>query len=159
MKPMKLNISFFLLFLTSITFISCSRGPVYEHYVKMQNTTWDRFDIKKFEIPVTEAAQSYDITAVVRCTESFQYDNLPFYAIITTPSGEERMREINVPVRENGKLITDPKTSKSESRIVLWRKISMTDAGNCTITLENMIPKIQTEGIDEIGIVVEKSKK
>ena len=68
------------------------------------------------------------------------------------------MREINVPVRENGKLISDPKTSKSESRIVLWRKISLTDAGNCNITLENMIQKIQTEGIDEIGIVVTESK-
>ena len=30
--------------------------------------------------------------------------------------------------------------------------------GDCKISIENMIPNIQTEGIDEIGIVVTKSK-
>jgi len=124
----------------------------------MKNTTWDRFDIKQFEIPINEEAKSYDIQVVVRCTEQFQYDNLPFYVILTTPSGEERMREVNVLVRDNGKMITQPNSTKSEARLILWKGINMADKGNCKITLENMIPKIQTEGIDEIGIVVTESK-
>jgi len=158
MKSTKLHLSFFLLFLASLTFVSCDRGPVYENYMKMKNTTWDRFDIKQFEIPINEEAKSYDIEVVVRCAENFQYDNLPFYVIITTPSGEERMREVTVPVRENGKLIMEPEGTKAESRLVLWRKIAMTEKGKCKITLENMIPKIQTEGIEEIGIVVTESE-
>jgi gliding motility-associated lipoprotein GldH len=158
MKSTKHYFSFFLLFITSITFVSCDRGPVYENYLKMKNTVWDRFDIKQFDIPIAKPAKSYDITVVVKCTDQFTYDNLPFYVIITTPSGEERMREVNVPVRENGKLITAPDGTNAEARMLLWKNISMADKGNCKITLENMIPKIQTEGIDEIGIVVTESK-
>jgi hypothetical protein len=124
----------------------------------MKNTTWDRFDIKQVEIPVMEAGASYDIAVVVHCTEQFQYDDLPFYAILTTPSGEERMREITVPVKGNGKLLVDPQTLKAESRLFLWKKITFADKGKCKLTIENMIPKIQTEGIDEIGIVVTKAE-
>jgi gliding motility-associated lipoprotein GldH len=138
---------------------SCDRGPVYGKYLKMKNTTWDRFDIKSFEIPIEEAGNSYDITVVAHCTEQFQYDQLPFYVILTTPSGEERMREVTLPIREKGKLIVDPKEKKPEARMILWKSINLADKGKCKITLENMIPYIQTEGIDEIGIVVTRAEK
>lgn len=154
MKKSKSLLNLAVLFTLTLSFISCTKGPVFENYVKMKNTTWDRFDIKEFTVPIAEAAKSYDIQVVVRCTEKFQYDNLPFYVILTTPAGEERMREVTVTVKENGKLVIDPETSKVESRLILWKNISMADVGKCKITLENMIPKIQTEGIDEIGIVV-----
>jgi len=158
MNNSKQLISIFIFSAIILIFSSCNKGPVFEKYLKMKNVTWDRFDIKQFDFPVAEAGKSYDITVIVRCTDQFQYDDLPFYAILTTPSGEERMREVTVPVRENGKLILDSKTAKTESRMVLWKSINMADPGKCKITLENMIPKIQTEGIDEIGMVVTKSK-
>lgn len=148
-----------LFFALSFTFSSCDKkGPVLEKYLKMKNATWDRFDIKQFEIPISGEVNSYDIEVVVNCTEKFQYDDLPFYVILTTPSGEERMREVTVPVREKGKLVMDTKAAKAESRLILWKSITMSDKGKCKITLENMIPKIQTEGIDEIGIRVTESK-
>ncbi len=159
MKIVKRIISTFLFLLFAIAFTSCNKGPVSETYLAIKNSTWDRFDIKQFDIPVAEPAQTYDITLVVRCNEKFQYDKLPVYAIITTPSGEERMREVNVLVRENGKMITQPESTNSEARLILWKGINMGDKGTCKITLENMIPKIQTDGINELGIVVTKSEK
>jgi len=150
--------SLILFFALALIFSSCDKGPVFENYLKMKNATWDRFDIKQFEIPITEMDLSYDIKVVVRCNEKFQYDNLPFYVILTTPSGEERMREVTVKVRENGKLILEPNTKIPENQIVLWKNIKLADKGKCKLTLENMIPKIQTEGIDEIGIVVTKAE-
>jgi len=158
MKSLKFSLSIILLLTLAFTISSCNRGPVFEHYLKMKNTVWDRFDIKQIEIPVEKAPVNYDITVVVHCTERFQYADLPFYVILTTPSGEERMREVTVPVRENGKLILDPETGKAKVQLVLWKGLNMGDNGICKITFENMIPKIQTEGVDEIGIVVEKSK-
>lgn len=158
MRKIKQLFPVVVLFTLVFTFSACKKGPVFEHYIKMKNATWDRFDIKPVQIPVAEAGVSYDIAVVVRCTEQFKYDNLPFYAILTTPSGEERMREVTVPVKGNGKLLVDPETLKAESRLYIWKQITITEKGNCKLTLENMIPYIQTEGIDEIGIVVTKSK-
>jgi len=159
MKISKLLLSTFSLFTILLITASCDRGSVFEQYLKMKNSTWDRFDIKQIDIPVAEPGQIYDITLIVRCSDKFQYDKLPLYAIITTPSGEERMREVSIMVRENGKMITQPDATKSEAHLILWKGINMADKGNCKITLENMIPYIQTEGIDEIGIVVTEAEK
>jgi gliding motility-associated lipoprotein GldH len=158
MKIVKRIISTSFLLLLAIAFTSCDKGPVSETYLTIKNSTWDRFDIKQFDIPVAEPSKIYDITLVVRCSDKFQYDKLPVYAIITTASGEERMREVNLLVRENGKMITQPESTNSEARLILWKGVNMGDKGTCKITLENMIPKIQTDGINEIGIVVTKSE-
>jgi gliding motility-associated lipoprotein GldH len=159
MKLLKLQILLAIMVVVPLVFTACSKAPVFEKSIKMKNTVWDRFDIKQYDVAIAEAGKSYDIEVVVRCTEGFQYEKLPFYVILTSPSGEERMREVTVPVRENSKLITNVETSKAESRLMLWKGIKMADKGTCKITLENMIPKIQTEGIDEIAIVVTEAKK
>ena len=158
MKSPGNQLTIFLLLTISLFSVSCDRGPVYEKYMKMKNSTWDRFEQKLFEIPVDEASKNIDISFIVRITSKLAYDELPFYIILTTPAGEERIREIKIPVRESGKMIGEPKGNVYETRIELWKEINIAVKGNCKISIENMIPKIQTEGIDEIGIVVTKSK-
>jgi gliding motility-associated lipoprotein GldH len=158
MKYSKQFLSLILVLALAASLGSCERGPVYEKSVKMKNSTWDRFDNKNFEIPIEDVGKNYDITFVAHCTEQFPYDDLPFYVILTTPSGEERMREVNVHVRDNGKLIKGDKDGNSEARMVLWRNINMAEKGKCKISIENMIPFIQVEGIDDIGISISISK-
>jgi len=160
MKNSKLLLTFIFLLSLIFSTISCDRGQatVYEKYQKMKNSSWDRFDIKQFDIPIEETSLSYDITVVVRCNDQFKSEKLPFYVILTTPTGEESIREISVPVRESGKLITEPKGTKPDSRLVLWNKLALAAKGSYKISVENMIPKIQTEGIEEVGIVITKSK-
>ena len=159
MNTTKKLLTIILLASFSFTFSSCNRGPVFEKYLKMKNSIWDRFDQKFFEFPVEGTGKSYDITFVIRNNVQFQYDDMPVYVILTTPSGEERMREVSVPVRKNGKMIGLQNLNSFESRTILWRNINIADKGKCKISIENMIPKIQTEGIDEIGILVTRSEE
>ncbi len=159
MKNTKTLLSILLLFAITLFAVSCAKeGPVYEKYLQLKNSSWDRFDQKLIEIPPQKTDNSCDITLVVRCTEQFQDTNFPLYVILTSPSGEEQIREVSLPVRENGKLITRPDETKPEARIILWKNIILGDKGMSKISIENMIPRIQTRGIDEIGIVVTTSK-
>ncbi len=160
MKSTKTLFSIILLFAITLLVTSCAKeGPVYEKYLKMKNSSWDRFDQKLIEIPPQKTDISSDITLVLRCTEQFQDTNFPVYVILTSPSGEEQIREVSLPVRENGKLITGSNSTKAEARIILWKNILLGDKGNSKISIENMIPRIQTRGIDGIGIVVTKAGK
>jgi gliding motility-associated lipoprotein GldH len=158
MKGLKLSLAIVLLFTLAISSISCDKGPVYEKYLSMKNTVSDRFDQKLYEIQIDDINKSYDITLSARVTEQFQYDNLPVYVILTTPSGEERMREVSIPVRGNNHMLGLPIGKLFESRIVLWKNINMAEKGKCKISIENMIPKIQTEGIDALGITLTVAK-
>jgi len=158
MKNSKLLLNCILFFSLIISSISCDRNhaPVFEKYLKFKNASWDRFDIKHFEIPFDETTKTSDITIVIHCTEKFKYNALPLYVVLTAPSGEESIREISVKIRENGKLISEPQGIKSESRLVLWKSINSSN-GNYKISIENLVPIIQTEGIEEIGILVTES--
>ena len=160
MKNSKLLLSLTLLIAIAISFISCKpTGPVFEKYLKMNNSTWDRFDQEYFEIPIENVEKSFDISFIVRSTSQFAYDNLPVYIILTAPGGQEQIREIKIPVRENGKMLADTTGKLHEIQTVLWKSISLAEKGKYKISIENMIPNIQTEGIDEIGIVVTESKQ
>jgi len=83
---------------------------------------------------------------------------MPVYVILNTPSGEERMTEIKVPVRENGKFIGEEEGKPVEVKAYLWKSIRISKSGKCKLSIENIVPKIQTPGIKEIGIRVEKAK-
>lgn len=126
--------------------------------MKLHNATWDRFDQKIFEIPSQDVDDQMDISFVVRHTARFTPNVLPVYIILTAPSGSEQIREITIPVRESGKMLADSTGNVHEVRTLLWENISLGEKGTHKISIENMIPKIQTEGIEEIGIVVTEPK-
>lgn len=135
-----------------------SRGPVFEKYHALSNSTWDRFNQLVFTIPIEAEEGDYDISLLLRPTPDFPYDRMPVYVILNTPSGEERMTEIKVPVRENGKFIGEEEGKPVEVKAYLWKSIRISKSGKCKLSIENIVPKIQTPGIKEIGIRVEKAK-
>lgn len=127
---------------------SCTQKPVYEETIKLTNSTWERFDIKKISFPVDEEDKTYCIQVIMKTNPSFAYDEFPIYVILTTPSGEERMREISVKI---------DKTSNSRSNqgsTTLWKEITISNKGTCKLSIESLIPKHETPGLDEISIVV-----
>ncbi len=127
---------------------SCTQKPVYEQTIKLTNSTWERFDIKKVSFPVDQEDKTYSIQVTMKTTPSFTYEEFPIYVILTTPSGEERMREISVKI---------DKTSNSglnQGSTTLWKEITISKKGTCKLSFENLIPKYETPGLDEISIVV-----
>lgn len=155
---MKLRFAKFLLLLTIITG-ACSRGPVYQGAHNFEGAVWNRFDIIKFTVPLKEEGRAYDIYFTLKHTAGYSEPSLPVYIIMNTPSGEERMREISVK--------TTPSLIKSESaadslgsvKIPVWKGVSIPEKGNCVISVENIYPKIQAQGVEQIGILVEVSSK
>ena len=157
-KSFKFLLSALVISAIALMFQSCNHGPLAEVYIKMKNATWDRFDQKYFEIPIEKTTKNLDITLVVRNTAKFNYDELPVYIILTTPDGEERVHEMRLRLRQDGKMKGMAKGNIFETRTLLFDDLTLSGKGSCKISIESLIPKIQTEGIDEIGIVVSRSK-
>jgi gliding motility-associated lipoprotein GldH len=146
---------FFAMFLA---FAACKSEPAYQNIHAMQGNTWNRFDNQAFEIPVNESGKSYDIFLTMKRTADFPYEELPVNVVLQTPSGEERIHEFTFKLSQS---IKDPNQESSDSLIskfLLWNEILISDKGKCTITIENLIPKIATPGIANIGIVMKKSE-
>ncbi len=91
-------------------------------------------------------------------TADYAYDDLPVNVVLQTPSGEERIHEFAFKLSES---IRDPNREEVDSLTVefqLWKEILLSDKGKCIITIENLIPKIATPGIANIGIIMKKDE-
>jgi len=144
-------------FLT-VTAISCKQKPLFVEVSKMKNSTWDRFVLKNFSFPIQEEGKTYNISLELKTNADFAYDELPIYVILTSPSGEERMRDIIVKVKENNQFIGQKKDNFWISSSTLWKEIILSEKGQCKISIENMLPRVETAGIEEISIVVKAAQ-
>ncbi|MCK9204163.1 MAG: gliding motility lipoprotein GldH [Bacteroidales bacterium] len=162
-KTIKRNSNIFhfgLLILTLFLCFSCSHKKPYESYHPFEKGNWPRFDIVKFEIPVSKTDGSYDIVLFARLTPQFSYESLNFNMIMNTPSGEERIRDYEMKVRsKTGDLVIDCKQGICEGSVVLKEGLTISKPGKLIIELENLIPRLEAEGISGIGIRVIESGK
>ena len=139
---------------------SCSnRTPFFEKYFKFENGNWDRFNKINFKIPVQNENAGINITLVLKPTKEFIYQRMPVYIILDTPSGEERMNDLKIQVKEGDKFEGEVEGQPVIIKTSLWKDLHVSGKGSCTLSIENMVPKIQTAGISEIGIIAEYSRK
>lgn len=154
------RIVIFTTLLALLILVSCSDNrKVFERYHKFEQSTWDRFNQIIFNFPVEDPEAEYNISLVVKPSDQFEYATLPVYVILTTPSGEERMNEVKVKMKEGKKFIGAEEGKPVIISTQLWKALKITSKGSCKLSIENMIPKIQTAGMNEIGIQVEKAAK
>lgn len=145
------------LLLSCPVFHSCKRHNIYHSEQMIKNQVWNRFDKKVFEIPVNQAGDVYDFTLTMGNTDQFPYDEMQVYAILTTPSGEERMREASIKVKGSS-MTGEPTGGTWLSKTSLWKAVKIEKKGKCILTIENLVPKYDTPGIDRIGIEVTRSE-
>ena len=154
------KLTLLLISLSLIAGFSCStRGPVFEKYYKFGNGNWDRFNKIIFNIPIGKPEANYDITLILKPAKNFAYPAMPVYVIMNTPSGEERMIEVKIRVKEGEKFIGEVEGQPIIIKTSLWRNLHIAEKGTCQISIENIVPKIQTQGINEIGVLAEQSTK
>ena len=154
---MKRHIGFAFVF--TLFLIGCQQGKVYDHYHKFDNYQWSRFDKITFNIPIEEAGTEADIIFMIRHITQYPYDNLPVNIILLTPSGEERILEKEIKIKdEKGDFIGDGAGDLWDVEETLWPKFYFTEAGTYTIEFENIIPRPGIPGLMDIGIKVVKRK-
>jgi len=138
----------------------CQRNPIHDEFHPFQSQTWQRFQIIRFQIPVEKSSTSRDLQIYVRFTRDFPYRSLPFHMILRLPSGEERIREYDLPVTFHpGKADENCPQGICEAAFFLKKNLRFTKNGNLEIDLENLIPKIETPGLEGVGIRILKSER
>ena len=137
--------------------ISCSHEKQEERKIFFINNCWQRYDILKFELAVTETGGTYDLLFELCCSKSFMYDELPFNMVLNSPSGEERIKEYLMKTRDKNGACTGTQTGDScYTRLVLKKNLYCSRKGVMKVEIENLNPKLQTEGIYSAGLILIK---
>jgi len=155
--PNRIKISqqaFILLFFIVVILISgCSKPDRYDRYQHFSENSWDRFKKVKFGIPVKKEMHYYDLVFYAYLNPGFEHKSLDINVIINSPSGEERIMEYMLPVRtDNADFFSKCKADSCIATIYLKRSLYQAKTGILTVEIENLIPRLKTEGINGIGI-------
>jgi gliding motility-associated lipoprotein GldH len=143
---------FFCLLLFLFIVCGCSDNNNIVVYQKFKDHTWSRFDLLKFDVPVNADEKNYNVILFVHHTKEFEFDALDFNMIMTTPSGEERIKEYHMEIRKkDGGFIGQCSKDSCEVSIALKKGLKLT-RGNLNLEIENLIPRLQTKGLLGLGI-------
>jgi len=157
------NVGFSYLFVVMsiiVLMAGCTAEKSQEYYHKFETQAWPRFQNVTFEIPINRIDIPYDIYFFAGLSNEFPFESIPFNMVMNTPSGEERIREYEMPVKsKTGNFIIDCNKDSCQCQLLLKEGLIMTKPGTLTIELENLIPKLEAVGISGVGIRVIQSGK
>jgi gliding motility-associated lipoprotein GldH len=138
----------------------CKKNEINELYHKFPDKTWHRFNLLSFEVPIKDVKKPYDVYLFARFTPDFQYNTLNFNMIMNTPGGEERIKEYQLDVKSKAdSFLIECKNDSCEGGVLLKRELYLSKQGILKIEIENLTPRMVTEGVMGIGIRVIESGK
>ena len=138
----------------------CRNTGTKELYHKFPDKNWERFNILSFEIPVDAVDKPYNVYLFARFSSEFKYEKLEFNMVMNTAAGEERISQYELAVKsKSGTFLGECKNDSCEGSILLKRELNLSKPGILKIEIENLTPRIVTEGVIGIGIRLVQSGK
>ncbi len=159
--------SILFLSLFAILFASCTDTLVYSEYSATTNGSWNRDDIKRFEVKDLDSLSTHDVFIMVRNDNTFPYSNLFLIAEINTPDNRIIRDTLEYEMaKPDGQWLGKGFGSVLENKLWYKENIVFADAGVYTIELSHaMRQNGKVEGIDnlkgitDVGIEIERRKE
>jgi gliding motility-associated lipoprotein GldH len=139
----------FILFL----FSGCKKNNEIIRYHKFNDRTWNRFEKLRFDIPIMDIDKRYDVYFFANHTKDYEFDNLEFNMIMTTPSGEERIKEYKFLLKnKTGGFTGNCSRDSCTASIALKKGLRMGEKGILRIEIETLVPRLQVNALLGVGI-------
>ncbi len=144
----------------TLTFCACNRKPIYDETVSFQERSWNRFRVLTFQPEVEKAGRYYDVVVKISYADGFEYDQIPFHAILTAPDGQRNIVRKNMKVRnaEGGYLGEAYGDVWTTGKVVFEHK-QLKDPGVYTFTVQQMTQYYELPGVVAVNCVVKLSEK
>lgn len=131
----------------------CKTSTPNELYHFFQDNKWNRFNKLSFELTVEDASGPVDVIFFGNFTNDFAYETLDFNMILKTPSGEERINEYQLKIKNSdGSFSGKQIQSGYYYELALKRGLSPGKTGKMVIEIENLVPRLVTSGIEGVGV-------
>ena len=153
---MKTRLLFTITILLLTTFFACRNDIRLSASKSFDGAVWERFDYLHFDFQIDEPQREYNVQAFVRYNEDFKDEKLPVNVVMVMPSGEERIREYVLALRdETKKPLGASRDGYYELTTSLRQGLTINETGKMQVEIENLRSKAYTEGIVTFGIILE----
>jgi gliding motility-associated lipoprotein GldH len=148
----------YLLFVLLIPlFYSCGSKTIFKENTKFDNLQWNRFKELSFSWDVKDTSAVYDVVFNLRHHTVYPYDNLFITIALYSPSGERRVSDFHIPVKNpDGSFKAEGMGDYWDLDYVLFPDQKFREPGKYKIEIENRMDKLETPGIMEAGVTIRK---
>ena len=135
--------------MTMIIMASCNSGKIYEKYYDIDRITWNRFDLKTFEVDIEDISTAYDFYVVIRHHTYFPLPSITIRFTINTPSGEMRTMKQEIILKdEEGNLLGDGMGDLWDVTHLAREAFQFNEKGICTVEVSSAMSKDTTPSLD-----------
>jgi gliding motility-associated lipoprotein GldH len=149
-----------VIFGSAIALISCGKPKLFEQYQKFDYQSWNRFNILKFDVPVNDTVNEYDILLAIRHLPEFNVRELNINMTLYLPSGEMRTADHKIEFTgKNGIRQSKCLGDLCDIIVPLREGFTFPEGGIARFEIENKWSKTELRGILEVGLIIEPSMK
>jgi gliding motility-associated lipoprotein GldH len=142
-----------------IVLTSCNPRKIYEKHFDIDRITWNRFDVKTFKVEIKDISANYAFYAAIRHLTDVPFRFLTIKFIIYTPSGERRILEQKILLKDNdGNLLGDGMGDLWDVNHLFRDNFKFTEPGICTVEISSTMSQADLPGIMQVGLIVKKSR-
>ncbi|MCQ2341368.1 MAG: gliding motility lipoprotein GldH [Paludibacteraceae bacterium] len=134
--------------LSSLLLVACSRSTMYTNYQTIPLEGWSMDSVLRFEVPVTDTVNAYDVLLHIRHTDAYPYQNMWLFA---NDGGKTDTIEFYL-ADDRGRWLGNGQAIKDMP--VLYRENVVLKDSLYILTLEEGMRDIVLRGISEIGVEI-----
>ena len=141
----------------------CTDAVVYQSDVQVPEGSWDRTFIPKFEFEITDTVQEHDVYIDVRHTGQYAFSDLFLFVDLEGPGGRTMRDTVDCLLadptgRWYGKGLGFIFADRFEAKVLYKLRNRFPASGRYSIKLEQAMRTEKLEGIQDIGVSIERTK-
>ncbi|WP_370458284.1 gliding motility lipoprotein GldH [Cellulophaga sp. L1A9] len=151
-------------FLSIVLFVSCDSSIVKSEYKTTPQGSWDKDDVKEFQIAELDTTQHYDIFINLRNDEKYAYSNIYIIAELHYPDGASVKDTLEYDMTmPDGQWLGKGSGSIKESKLWYKENVVLPTKGVYNLKIAHAMRKngrvegiMDLEGITDVGYQIEK---
>ena len=140
----------------ALLLLGCGQSPEFSQFQALENGSWNKDDVREFEIPELREGEAYDIFINIRNDNSYPYSNLYLITEMEYPAGETYRDTLEYAMASaDGTWLGKGFGSIKENKLWYKENINLPVNGVYTIRIEQAMRKNgSVDGINDLpGII------
>ncbi len=162
---MKKN-SLLILFLTVFTIVSCDSERIYDEYITLPESSWNKSNAITFNFSVKDSINKKNLFINLRNNNDYNYSNLFLITQINFPDGQVIIDTLEYGMADvTGKFLGEGFSAIKENKLFYKENIVFPYTGEYTFKVKQAMRKNgniegieDLEGISQVGFRIEKTE-
>lgn len=138
----------------AVSLCGCSPEPVYEQYIEVPGSVWQRDKQFHFVFDTDDTATPYDITFQIRNTNRYPYQNIWLFVMEEMPVGEVRRDTIEFFLADDYGKWLGQGISVYESSVPIRSSYCFPDSGRYAFIIGQGMRDSSLAGVQEVGMIM-----